>query len=78
MTRAVILLLRRTDNRCWGLPGGAIEPGETLEDAARRERQEETGLVLSQLPLPRDLPADISQTLRPQGVGRPNLTSDST
>ena len=26
-----LLLLRRADNDCWGLPGGAMEPGESLD-----------------------------------------------
>jgi 8-oxo-dGTP pyrophosphatase MutT (NUDIX family) len=39
-----LLMLRRTDNDCWGVPGGAMEPGEHIEDTARRETREETGL----------------------------------
>ncbi|CAM4187630.1 NUDIX hydrolase [Paenibacillus macerans] len=46
-----ILLERRTDNGMWGLPGGSLEPGESLEQVARRELFEETGLEAVQLVL---------------------------
>jgi ADP-ribose pyrophosphatase YjhB (NUDIX family) len=38
-----LLLMQRSDNGCWGLPGGYVEPGESVADATLREVQEETG-----------------------------------
>jgi 8-oxo-dGTP pyrophosphatase MutT (NUDIX family) len=38
-----LLLQLRRDNGCWGLPGGSLEPGESLESTALRELKEETG-----------------------------------
>jgi ADP-ribose pyrophosphatase YjhB (NUDIX family) len=39
-----ILLIRRSDNDNWALPGGAIELGESVSQAAVRETREETGI----------------------------------
>lgn len=40
-----ILLGRRTDNHLWGYSGGSVEIDENVEEAAKRELFEETGLV---------------------------------
>jgi ADP-ribose pyrophosphatase YjhB (NUDIX family) len=39
-----ILLTRRSDNGKWCLPGGRMEPGESISEACEREVLEETGL----------------------------------
>ena len=46
-----VLLQKRTDNHCWGYPGGSTELDERVEDAAARELLEETGLVAEKLEL---------------------------
>lgn len=46
-----LLLVRRTDNGAWGLPGGSMELGETLEETAVRELYEETGYTAQTLKL---------------------------
>lgn len=46
-----ILLQHRRDNGYWGLPGGAMEVGESFEETARREVLEETGLSVGKLEL---------------------------
>lgn len=46
-----VLLQLRRDNHCWGYAGGSVELDEVVEEAAKRELYEETGLVAKKLTL---------------------------
>jgi ADP-ribose pyrophosphatase YjhB (NUDIX family) len=39
-----LLLIRRSDNDNWAMPGGAVDLGESLAQAAVRETREESGV----------------------------------
>jgi len=49
--REKVLLTKRTDNGLWCLPGGGVDPGESVEETIIREVQEETGLTVRVLRL---------------------------
>ncbi|MFN8400065.1 MAG: NUDIX hydrolase [Anaerolineales bacterium] len=46
-----LLMIKRTDNNRWGVPGGAMELGESLEDTVKREIKEEIGVEVKDLEL---------------------------
>ena len=46
-----VLLQLRADNHCWSYCGGSCEIDERVEDTARRELLEETGLIAEKLDL---------------------------
>ena len=39
-----VILIKRTKDGTWGLPGGRVDKGEDAEEAAKRETEEEAGV----------------------------------
>lgn len=63
-----VLLIQRgkpPNMGAWSLPGGAQELGETMQMAARRELEEETGMLVGDLKL-----AACFDSIRPDDAGR--------
>lgn len=61
-----VLLIKRgvePDRGLWSVPGGCVEPGESLQEAAAREALEETGLTVS-------VGAELWSVEAPVGDGR--------
>lgn len=48
---SVLLVERKYEPKGWAIPGGFVEYGEKIEDAALRELQEETGIKASDISL---------------------------
>jgi mutator protein MutT len=63
----VVLVRRAHEPRIstWTLPGGAVETGETLEEAVAREVREETGLDVKVGPL-----VEVVEHIEHDGAGR--------
>jgi len=81
----ILLIYRKNAPVGWALPGGFVEYGETVEQAVRREMQEETGLELEGLKQFRvysDPGRDprghcVSVVFSAQGKGSPQVGDDA-
>jgi len=51
LPEGIVLIERRNEPFGWAIPGGFVDYGESLEDAARREMLEETSLTIGDLQL---------------------------
>jgi len=83
--KGIVLIFRKNEPKGWALPGGFVDYGETLEQAAVREAREETGLgveSLKQFHAYSDPPRDprqhnISTVFTARGKGVPRAGDDA-
>ena len=87
MDGGIVLIQRKNPPYGWALPGGFVDYGESLEEAAIREAKEETSLdveLLSQLGAysdpdrdPRQHSISVVFVARSRGKGRPAASDDA-
>jgi ADP-ribose pyrophosphatase YjhB (NUDIX family) len=81
----IVLIRRKNPPHGWAIPGGFVDYGETVEQAACREAREETGLELTDLrqfhvysdPKRDDRMHTISTVFTALGIGTPTAADDA-